>query len=110
MSAARVTLLNADRHQTAYLWERVLTKDSLLEILHKYMHLQVETREDKNGRKVKRETMIFPRYHQLDVVTKLLADVKANGAGEKLSDPAQRWFRQIQLHCLASPSPVRTAQ
>lgn len=74
--------LNADGHQTAYLWERVLTKDSLLEILHKYMHLQVETREDKNGRKVKRETMIFPRYHQLDVVTKLLADVKANGAGK----------------------------
>ena len=74
--------LNPDGHQTAYLWERVLTKDSLLEILHKYMHLQVETREDKNGRKVKRETMIFPRYHQLDVVTKLLADVKANGAGK----------------------------
>ena len=74
--------LNPDGYQTAYLWERVLTKDSLLEILHKYMHLQVETREDKNGRKVKRETMIFPRYHQLDVVTKLLADVKANGAGQ----------------------------
>ena len=74
--------LNPDGYQTAYLWERVLTKDSLLEILHKYMHLQVETREDKNGRKAKRETMIFPRYHQLDVVTKLLADVKAGGAGQ----------------------------
>lgn len=72
---------NPDGYQTAYLWERVLTKDSLLEILHKYMHLQIEVREDKNGNKTKKETMIFPRYHQLDVVTKLLADVKKNGAG-----------------------------
>ena len=72
---------NPDGYQTAYLWEKVLAKDSLLEILHKYMHLQVEVREDKNGNKTKKETMIFPRYHQLDVVTKLLADVKANGAG-----------------------------
>lgn len=72
---------NPDGYQTAYLWEKVLTKDSLLEILHKYMHLQVEVSEDKNGNKTRKETMIFPRYHQLDVVTKLLADVKANGAG-----------------------------
>lgn len=73
---------NPDGYQTAYLWEKILTKDSLLEILHKYMHLQVEVREDKNGGKAKKETMIFPRFHQLDVVTKLLADVKANGAGK----------------------------
>ena len=72
---------NPDGYQTAYLWEKILAKDSLLEILHKYMHLQTEVREDKNGNKIKKETMIFPRYHQLDVVTKLLADVKANGAG-----------------------------
>lgn len=72
---------NPDGYQTAYLWEKVLAKDSLLEILHKYMHLQVEVKEDKNGNKTRKETMIFPRYHQLDVVTKLLADVKANGAG-----------------------------
>ena len=72
---------NPDGYQTAYLWERVLNKDSLLELLHKYMHLQVEVREDKNGGKTRKETMIFPRYHQYDVVTKLLADVKAHGAG-----------------------------
>ena len=72
---------NPDGYPTAYLWEKVLAKDSLLEILHKYMHLQVENKEDKNGNKTLKETMIFPRYHQLDVVTKLLADVKQNGAG-----------------------------
>lgn len=72
---------NPDGYQTAYLWEKVLAKDSLLEILHKYMHLQVEVKENKNGNKTRKETMIFPRYHQLDVVTRLLADVKSNGAG-----------------------------
>lgn len=72
--------VNPDGYDTAYLWENVLCKDRLLEILHKYMHLQ-QDRDDKTG-KVKSERMIFPRYHQLDVVTKLLADVKANGSGK----------------------------
>ena len=72
---------NENGYQTAYLWEKILAKDSLLEILHKYMHLQVEIKEDKNGNNIRKETMIFPRYHQLDVVTKLLEDVKKNGAG-----------------------------
>lgn len=70
--------VNPDGYDTAYLWEQVLCKDRLLEILHKYLHLQVE--RDENGN-VKSERMIFPRYHQLDVVTKLLADVKEHGSG-----------------------------
>lgn len=71
--------VNPDGYDTAYLWEQVLCKDSLLEILHKYLHLQVERDEKGN---VKSERMIFPRYHQLDVVTKLLSDVKKNGSGK----------------------------
>ena len=71
--------INPDGYDTAYLWESVFCKDRLLEILHKYMHLQVN-RDDKTG-VVTSERMIFPRYHQLDVVTKLLADVRARGAG-----------------------------
>ena len=71
--------INPDGYDTAYLWESVLCKDRLLEILHKYMHLQVN-RDDKTGA-VTSERMIYPRYHQLDVVTKLLADVRARGAG-----------------------------
>ena len=67
---------------TSYLGKRVLAKDSLMEILHKYMHLQKEDIKDKEGKITgKKETMIFPRYHQLDVVTKLLADVKERGSG-----------------------------
>ena len=71
---------NENGYDTAYLWENVLCKDRLLEILQKYMHLQQEF--DKKNGDVKSETMIFPRYHQLDVVTKLLADVKENGSGK----------------------------
>ena len=70
---------NPEGYDTSYLWEKVLCKDSLLEILQKYMHLQQE-RDDKGN--IKSEIMIFPRYHQLDVVTKLLADVKENGSGK----------------------------
>lgn len=70
--------VNPNGYDTAYLWEDVLKKDRLLELLHKYMHLQ-QTR-DRTGRVVS-ERIIFPRYHQLDVVTKLLADVKEHGAG-----------------------------
>ncbi len=71
--------INEDGYDTAYLWESVLCKDRLLEILHKYLHLQIE--RDDNG-DIKSERMIFPRYHQLDVVTKLLEDVKENGSGK----------------------------
>lgn len=71
---------NPDGYDTAYLWENVLCKDRLLEILQKYLHLEV-IRDEKSG-EIKSERMIFPRYHQLDVVTKLLADVKANGSGK----------------------------
>ena len=72
-----------DDYLTSYLWKRVLKKDSLMEILQKYMHLKAEDIKDKNGKITgKKETMIFPRYHQLDVVTKLLEDVKENGSGK----------------------------
>ena len=70
--------INPNGYDTAYLWEQVLYKDRMLEILHKYLHLQVKRDEKGN---VKSERMIFPRYHQLDVVTKLLEDVKKNGSG-----------------------------
>lgn len=70
---------NPDGYDTAYLWESALCRDRLLEILHKYMHLQIKT--DKKTGEVISETMIFPRYHQLDIVTKLLDDVRLRGSG-----------------------------
>jgi len=72
-----------DEFATSYLWKKVLQKESLLEIIQKYMHLKVEDVKDKDGKVVaKKETMIFPRFHQLDIVSKLLDDVKTHGAGK----------------------------
>ncbi len=70
--------------KTHYLWDEVLQADSLLEILQRFIHLDVkekQLRTDKGVRTVRTENMIFPRYHQLDAVRKLVAHAKANGAG-----------------------------
>lgn len=74
---------NPNGYKTAYLWEYVWSKDSWLDIIGRFLHIQTEEIEDKTtGKKYKKETMIFPRYHQLDVVRKLSLDAKDNGAGK----------------------------
>lgn len=76
---------NPNGYPTAYLWETVFQKDSMMDIIQKFIHLQVK--EDKkllaNGTEqiTKKKTLIFPRYHQLDVVRKLIEDVRENGTG-----------------------------
>ncbi|MGB3061053.1 MAG: type I restriction endonuclease [Anaerolineae bacterium] len=71
---------NPHGHRTAYLWEQVWARDSWLEIIARFIHL--EQREVRFGtRTVKREALIFPRYHQLDVVRKLVAHAGAYGTG-----------------------------
>ena len=70
--------------KTAYLWDEVLQADSLLEILQRFMHLEVKEKQvktNKGVRTVRKETMIFPRYHQLDAVRNLVIHAKARGAG-----------------------------
>lgn len=71
---------NPDGLKTDYLWKQVLAKDSLTNIIENYAQI-VETTDPKTGKK-KRE-QIFPRYHQLDVVRRLIADVGAHGAGKR---------------------------
>lgn len=77
---------NPDGYATSHLWEVALQKDSLLDIVNKFLHLEVkeETELDTRGNEVKRkkERIIFPRYHQLDSVRKVIADVRANGTGK----------------------------
>jgi type I restriction enzyme R subunit len=68
-------------YRTAYLWEEVLARDSLLDILARFIHLQIEERRDDQGRKVKVETIIFPRYHQLDAVRRLVEAARGEGVG-----------------------------
>ncbi len=65
--------------KTDYLWKRILSKTELTDIIENYAQV-VEEKDDKGRKKQKQ---IFPRYHQLDVVRKLLADAKSNGAGQK---------------------------
>ena len=65
---------------TDYLWKDILTKEKLTLIIENYAQVVIEVDEDT---KKKKEKQIFPRYHQLDVVTKLLSDVRENGVGRK---------------------------
>jgi type I restriction enzyme R subunit len=72
--------VNPDGYRTSYLWEQIWEKDSWLDIIGRFMHLQVEKYE-MNAKLLKKESMIFPRFHQLDVVRKLSADTFRNGTG-----------------------------
>ena len=67
--------------RTAYLWEEVLQRDSLLDILARFVHLQIEEKRDDQGRKVRAESMIFPRYHQLEAVRTLVDAARCEGVG-----------------------------
>jgi type I restriction enzyme R subunit len=72
-----------DQYATDYLWNEVLLPDNLLSILGRFVHLQIEDREDWDGRKYKKESLIFPRYHQWDAVRKLLNAARSEGPGQK---------------------------
>lgn len=67
---------NPEGFATAYLWEEVWARESWLDILHRYL---IGKRDDKKQLK----SVIFPRYHQLDATRKLVADVLAQGAGQR---------------------------
>ena len=70
-----------DRYSVSYMWEDILTKDTVLDLLAKFIF--VERKEDVDeatGKKKHSETLIFPRYHQLDLIRKLLASVYEHGS------------------------------
>ncbi len=71
---------NPDGIMTDYLWKDILTKKKLCRIIENYAQV-VESKDKKTGRK--KVSQIFPRYHQFDVVEKLLADVQNNGIGKR---------------------------
>ena len=66
---------NPDGRRTDYLWTEVLRKDSLMEIMGKFIHLEINNKGEW-------DKLIFPRYHQLDVVRKLIADARETKAGK----------------------------
>lgn len=76
---------NPDGYTTAYLWEEVLSRDNFLDTVHRFLCYTKEKKEvTKNGvtRRVEVEKILFPRYHQYDVVKKLISDIKKNGVGK----------------------------
>ena len=78
--------VNPNGHKTAYLWEDILKPDNLMELIDNFIHEQETTEKvydpDIGGvRDVKHTTLVFPRYHQLDVIRKLQAAIVAEGVG-----------------------------
>ena len=72
-----------DKYSVSYMWEDILQKDTLIEILGKFMFIEVKEKKDAVTDKVKRsETVIFPRYHQLDVIRKILKEVVLTGSSQ----------------------------
>lgn len=71
---------------TSYLWKDVLQKDSLLDILQKFVNFEVKKEktvlEDGTYKEVTKKSLIFPRYHQMDAVRKLVKDVREHGPGK----------------------------
>ena len=71
---------NPNGLKTDYLWKRILTRDGLTNILENYAQI-VEIKNEKTGKK--KRVQIWPRYHQLDVVGRLLDDTRQYGAGKR---------------------------
>ncbi|MBE9128864.1 MULTISPECIES: type I restriction endonuclease subunit R [unclassified Coleofasciculus] len=71
-------------YRTSYLWQEALQRDSILEILARFLHLETKEIQIPTTTGIKyqtKETLIFPRYHQLDVVRKLIAHTKQHQSG-----------------------------
>lgn len=73
---------NPDGYMTSYIWENVFQRESMMDILQKFINLEITEEKKKGGKTETKKTLIFPRYHQLDVVRKLVADVTENGSGK----------------------------
>jgi len=70
-------------YATDYLWNEVLAPANILQIIGRFIHLEIATEEDWQGKKSKRETLIFPRYHQWDLVNRLVGKSRKEGPGHK---------------------------
>lgn len=81
--AGNPTPPNENTYATAYLWERLFQKDAWLKVLARFLHLEKIKVEDFHGTPSVRETLIFPRYHQWDVVNQLINATRQEGVGKR---------------------------
>ncbi|MCS6577353.1 type I restriction endonuclease subunit R [Curtobacterium poinsettiae] len=72
------------KSSTSYMWERVWDRDAWLNVIGKFLHVEIRDDIDPiTGAKSKKTTLLFPRFHQWELVTNLLATVKAEGPGHR---------------------------
>lgn len=69
--------VNSYGHKTAYLWQEIFKKESLANIIQHFVRL-----DGKMGDNLNKRTLFFPRYHQLDVVRKIISDASQAGVGQ----------------------------
>lgn len=75
---------NPEGAATSYLWERILDRDAWLHIVGKLLHVETRTEIDPiTGEAQKKTTLLFPRFHQWELVTRLLETVRAEGTGHR---------------------------
>ena len=74
---------DSNRYATDYLWNEVLAPANLLQIIGRFIHLEISSEEDWQGKKTRKESLIFPRYHQWDLVNRLVAASREEGPGQK---------------------------
>lgn len=68
------------KFSVAYMWEDILTKDTLIDLISNFIYIdRHEETNEKTGKKTVKEHQIFPRYHQLDAVRKIVSDVREHG-------------------------------
>jgi type I restriction enzyme, R subunit len=70
------------KYKTHYLWEDIWSKDSVFDLLGNFIQEVTEEKEDKNGKIRREDKIIFPRYHQLETVRKIVDDARVNGSGK----------------------------
>ena len=76
--------LNPHGAASSYLWETILRRDTWLDILNRFMHLEVTaTQDSQTGKKTQKETLLFPRFHQWEAVTQLVDAARTEGPGHK---------------------------
>ena len=110
--------VNPDGHKTAYLWEDILQPDNLMELMDNFIHEQETTEKvydsDIGGvRDVNHAALVFPRYHQLDVIRQLKAAIVADGVGHNYliqhttgsgKSNSIAWLAHLLTHLYRSPT------
>ena len=113
--------LNEDGHKVAYLWEEVLQPDNLLDLIENFIHEQEETVKVydpalNDVKDVKTKILVFPRYHQLDVIRKLKAAIVAEGVGHNYliqhatgsgKSNSIAWLAHLLTHLYRSPTDTK---